>query len=163
MNRCLEFFPFEITRVLTDNGPEFTNRLIKSKKGELCRKSSKSDEVCKANHIEHRLTQPNTPKTNGMVERANGIIKKETGLKENYANKEEMNEALMAFPVYYMLYGRHGGVRKELGVKTPFQAVEKRFMLKPEFFKQNPCEFKNKILHLKPNKNPSFHKQPCET
>jgi len=39
--------------------------------------------------------------------------------------KEEMNEALMAFPVYYMLYGRHGGVRKEPGVKTPFQAIEK--------------------------------------
>jgi hypothetical protein len=29
-----------------------------------------------------------------------------------------------------MLYRRHGEVRKELGVKTPFQAVEKRFCLK---------------------------------
>ena len=131
MNRCLEFFPFEITHVLTDNGLEFTNRLIRSKKGELCQKPSKLDEICKTNHIEHRLTQPNTPKTNGMVERANGIIKKETILKENYANKEEM--------------------------------VEKWFMLKPEIFKQNPCEFKNKIILLKPIENPSFHKQPCET
>ncbi len=171
MNRCLEFFPFEITHVLTDNGLEFTNRLIKSKKGELCQKSSKLDEVCKTNHIEHRLTQPNTPKTNGMVERANGIIKKETILKDNYANiyiehsrnKEEMNNALMAFLVYYMLYRRHGGVRKELNVKTPFQAVEKWFMLKPEIFKQNPSEFKNKIILLNPNQNPSFHQQPCET
>ncbi|MBP8960388.1 MAG: DDE-type integrase/transposase/recombinase [Bacteroidales bacterium] len=131
MNRCLEFFPFEITHVLTDNGLEFTNRLIKFKKGGLCQKSSKLDEVCKANHIEHRLTQPNAPKTNGRVERANGIIKKGTILKENYANKEEMNEALMAFLVYYMRYRRHGGVRKEMGVKTSFQAVEKWFMLKP--------------------------------
>ena len=117
------------------------------------------------------LLEPNTPKTNGMVERANGIIKKETILKENYANiyiehcrnKEEMNDALMAFPVYYMLYGRHGGVRKELRVKTPFQAVEKWFMLKPEIFKQNLCEFKNKIIILEPIENPSFHKQPSET
>jgi len=31
-----------------------------------------------------------------------------------------MNEALMAFPVYYMLYRRHGGVRKEPGLKTHF-------------------------------------------
>jgi len=52
-----------------------------------------------------------------------------------------MNDALMAFRVYYMLYRRYGGVRKEPGVKTPFQAVEKWFMLKPEIFKQNPCEF----------------------
>jgi len=70
------------------------------------------------------LLGPNSAKTNGMVERANGIIKKGTILKENYANKEEMNDALMAFLVYYMLYRRHGGVRKELNVKTPFQAVE---------------------------------------
>ena len=74
-----------------------------------------------------------------------------------------MNEALMAFLVYYMLYRRHGGVRKESGVKTPFQVVEKRFMLKPEIFKQNSYIFKNKILCLQPNKSPSFHKQPCET
>ena len=162
MNRCLEFFPFEISHVLTDNGLEFTNRLIKSKKGELCQKPSKLDEVCKTNHIEHRLTQPNTPKTNGMVERANGIIKKETILKENYANKEEMNDALMAFLVYYMLYRRHGGVIKELNVKTPFQAVEKWFILKPEIFRVSPEEFKNKILNLNQNKV-NLYQQPCET
>jgi transposase-like protein len=155
MNRCLEYFPFEVTHVLTDNGPEFTNRLIKSKKGKLCQKPSHLDEVCKTNHIEHRLTRPNTPKTNGMVERANGIIKKGAILKDNYVNKEEMNDALMAFLVYYMLYRRHGGVRKELNVKTPFQAVEKWFMLKSEIFKQNPSEFKNKPLHLKSIENSS--------
>ena len=55
------------------------------------------------------------------------------------------------------------GVRKELNVKTPFQVVEKWFMLKPEIFKQNLSEFKNKIILLKSIKNPSFHKQPCET
>ncbi|MDK2838006.1 MAG: hypothetical protein PWR15_1075 [Bacteroidota bacterium] len=68
----------------------------------------------------------------------------------------------MAFPVYYMLYGRHGEVRKEPGVKTPFQAIEKWFMLKSEIFKQNTCIFKNEILYLQPNKSPSFHQQPCE-
>jgi len=89
------------------------------------------DEVCKTNHIEHRLTQPNTPKTNGMVERANGIIKKETILKDNYANiyiehsrnKEEMNNALMAFLVYYMLYRRHGVLRKRTKLENSFSAV----------------------------------------
>ncbi|HOR39717.1 MAG TPA: integrase core domain-containing protein [Paludibacteraceae bacterium] len=81
--------------------------------------------------MEHRLTRPNTPKTNGMVERANGIIKKETILKDNYANiyiehsrnKEEMNNALMAFLVYYMLYRRHSGLRKRTKLKNSFSAV----------------------------------------
>lgn len=65
--------------------------------------------------------------------------------------------------VHYMLYRRHGGVRKEPGVKTPFQAVEKWFMLKPEIFKQNPCIFKNKILCSQSNKSPGFQKQPYGT
>jgi transposase InsO family protein len=141
---------------LTDNGLEFTNRLLKSKKGEFCQKPSKLDEVCKANLIEHRLTRPNTPKTNGIIERVNGIIKNGTIIKENYTDKEEMNNALMASLINYMLYRRHGGLRKELNVKTPFQAVEKWFEWKPEIFKQNPSEFKNKIFHLKSIQTPRF-------
>ncbi len=62
-----------------------------------------------------------------------------------------------------MFYKIHGGVRKEISIKNPFQTVEKWFMSKPEIFKRNPRKFKNKILHLQPNKSSSFHKQPCET
>jgi hypothetical protein len=67
MLKCLDFFPFGITHVLTDNGLEFTNRLLKNKKGEYYSKSSKLDIVCQENNIEHRCTKPFTPKTNGMV------------------------------------------------------------------------------------------------
>lgn len=51
----------------------------------------------------------------------------------------------MAFLMHYMLYKRHGGLRRELNVKTPYQAVEKWFELKPEIFKENPLLFKKKI------------------
>lgn len=38
MDECLAFYTFEITHVLTDNGREFTNRLIKSnKRKSLCK------------------------------------------------------------------------------------------------------------------------------
>ena len=67
MNKCLDFFSFGITHVLTDNGLEFTNKLIKSKTGHYCQKPSKLDVVCDVNNIEHRLTKPATPKTNGYV------------------------------------------------------------------------------------------------
>jgi transposase InsO family protein len=67
VNKCLDFFSFEISHVLTDNGLEFTNKLIKSKKGHYCQKSSKLDVVCDENNIEHRLTKPATPKTNGIA------------------------------------------------------------------------------------------------
>jgi transposase-like protein len=149
MKKCLDYFPFEITHVLTDNGLEFTNRLIRSKKGALCVKPSKLDVLCSHNNIEHRHTRPFTPKTNGMVERVNGTIKNGTILKEKYRDLEHLQCSLTSFMIHYMLYRRHAGVRKELKVKTPFQAIEKWYQLKPEIFKQNPTEFKNKLLSLK--------------
>ena len=79
---CKGFFPFTITHILTDNKLEFTNALLQSKNGKSCTKLSKMDEFCKTENIEHRLTKPHTPKTNGMVERVNGIIKSNTILEE---------------------------------------------------------------------------------
>jgi hypothetical protein len=81
-----------------------------------------------------------------MVERVKGTIKNGTILKETYKNKKEMIIALNAFLIHYMLYRRHGGVRKELNVKTPFNALEKWYELNPKLFKQNPLDFKNKLL-----------------
>jgi transposase-like protein len=110
MIECLDFFPFGITHVLTDNGPEFTNRLLKNKKGEYCTKPSKLGVICKKNGIGHRCTKPFTPKTNGMVEKANDIIKKGTIKKTKYNSLEEMNADLMRFLVHYNLYRRHGSL-----------------------------------------------------
>ena len=136
MSKCLAFFPFEITYFLTDNGLEFTNKLIKSKKGHYCQKPSKLDVVCDVNNIEHRLTKPATPKTNGMVEKANGTIKNNTIKITQYNNKDEMQKELLKFLTYYILYRRHGSLRKELNVKTPFDAIEKWFKINPKLSKE---------------------------
>ncbi|MCF6349945.1 MAG: integrase core domain-containing protein [Flavobacteriaceae bacterium] len=149
MLECLDFFPFGITHVLTDNGLEFTNRLLKDKKGKYCTKPSKLDIVCDQNNIEHRCTKPFTPKTNGMVEKANDIIKKKTIKITKYKSLEEMNDDLMDFLMHYNLYRRHGSLRRELKVKTPYNAVEKWYELDEKIFKIKPTEFKNKILTLK--------------
>ena len=57
--------------------------LERSRKGNLCQKPSKLDAVCEEINIDHRLTKPNTPKTNGIscpdfswVEREMGQLKK---------------------------------------------------------------------------------------
>ena len=59
--------------------------------------SKEIDVLCKENNIEHRLTQTYTPKTKGMVERAKGIVKSNTILKEQYASNKDMEVALMKF------------------------------------------------------------------
>ncbi len=162
VNKCFDFFPFVITHILTDNGLEFTNRLLKSKKGESCKTPSKLDVLCEKNNIQHRLTKPFTPKTNGMVEKANDIIKTGTIKRNEYTDSEMMRIDLNRFLIHYNLYRRHGSLRKELNVKTPFDATEKWYEIKPEIFKENPLQFKNKILNLQPN-NTGCQQQPCET
>ena len=113
-------------------------------------------------NIQHKCTMPSTPQTNGMVERVNGTIKNNTILKYTYNNKDELEKDLMKFLVYYNLYRRHGSLRKELDVKTPFDAIKKWYELKPELFIQKPDEFKIKILNLYP-KIVNLNQQPCET
>jgi transposase InsO family protein len=165
LQHCKDFFPFNINKILTDNGLEFTNRLIKSKKGELCQKDSKFDVECKKdeNHqIEHRLTKPHTPKTNGMVERVNGTIKNSTILKTKYLSKQEMEIDLLKFLVFYNLNRRHGSLRKELGVRTPFDALNWWYEKKPEIFLKIPLKIKNYLLTLL-RKIAQDKQQPCET
>jgi transposase InsO family protein len=141
---------------------EFTNSLIKSKKGNLCTKHSLLDIKCNQHNIEHRLTKPSTPKTNGMVERVNGTIKNNTILLSTYQNPEQMNIDLIRFLVFYNLSRRHGSLRKELQVKTPFEAILKWYVLKPEIFILTPDQFKNKILYLQ-HQVLNSNLQPCET
>ena len=66
------------------------------------------------------------------------------------------------FLLYYILYRKHGSLKKELIAKTPFDAIEKQFTINPITFKQNSSQFKNKVVFL-PVINASIIKQPCET
>jgi transposase InsO family protein len=163
LNRCVEEgFPFVIDIVLSDNGLEFTNKLIISKKGNACTKPSKFDETCEKHGIDHRLTKPAMPKTNGMVERVNGTIKNATILRTKYATLNEMVAELDKFLIHYNFTKRHGGLQRELKVKTPYLALCKWFELKPELFYISPIDFKQKKLCLI-NQNRLPVEQPCET
>lgn len=148
LEKCRAFFPFEISHILTDNGLEFTNRLLKSKKGDLCEKVSQFEEKCREYGIKHKLTRPCTPKTNGMVERVNGIIKQATILRYQFDNMESMNRELDKFLIYYNTMRRHGGLVKELGVKVPIEAVRKWANINPNIFKEKFLQNQNLNLFL---------------
>ena len=63
--------PIRITKILTDNGKEFTDRLFVYR-ARAASGSHEFDQLCAELGIEHRLTPPKSPQTNGMVERFNG-------------------------------------------------------------------------------------------
>jgi transposase InsO family protein/DNA-binding transcriptional regulator YiaG len=141
LKECKEFFPFYITHILTDNGLEFTDKWARGKG--IVSGNHKFDIECKADEIEHRLTAPYTPQTNGMVERVNGTIKNATIKTEDYDNIDDVKKDLNKFLIFYNFNRRHGSLRKELQVKTPFNAVESWFQTKPEIFMILPNVFQD--------------------
>jgi transposase InsO family protein len=144
LTQCKSYFPFYISHVLTDNGAEFTDRFTSRKN--KASENHEFDGACIDEHIDHRLTAPFTPKTNGMVERVNGTIKDATIKVLTYQNEAELNADLDKFLVYYNLNRRHSGLKRELKVRTPFEALQCWYRIKPEIFIKSPDMFQADLL-----------------
>ena len=120
--------PFRIRTILTDNGKEFTDRLF----GSRARDESgqhEFDALCQALEIEHRLTQPRHPQTNGMVERFNGRL--EQVLRSHRFNSAEDLQATLYR--YAWLYNEHLP-QKGLDHRTPLQALKRWQQSHPDLF-----------------------------
>lgn len=122
---------FKIHTILTDNGKEFTDRLF----GSRTRQPSgehEFDQLCQALGIEHRLTKPKTPQTNGMVERFNGRLSQV--LRSHHFNSaEDLEKTLHRFVWLY----NHHLPQKALGHEAPVQALKKWKMKAPDLFVKN--------------------------
>ena len=77
LERFLAHFPHAVRIILTDNGAEFTDRFAVDMKNKPKDKPSGRhpfDRLCSQRGIQHRLTRPYRPQTNGLVERFNRRI-----------------------------------------------------------------------------------------
>ena len=77
LKRFLADFPHPVHTILTDNGSEFTDRFavdMKDKPHDRPSGRHPFDLVCTKHKIDHRLTRPYRPQTNGLVERFNRRI-----------------------------------------------------------------------------------------
>jgi hypothetical protein len=82
LRRFLAHFPYPVHTILTDNGAEFTDRFAVDMKNKPPGKPSGHhpfDLVCAKHKIDHRLTRPYRPQTNGLVERFNRRITEAIG------------------------------------------------------------------------------------
>jgi hypothetical protein len=139
----VEAFPYAIHTVLTDNGMAFAD-LPKNRTGPSRRYLGAHifDRVCNENGIEHKLTKPYHPWTNGQAERMNRTVKDATIKAFHYPDLESLKAHVLAFVSAYN-FAKH---LKAIRWKTPFEAVCHAWTTTPEIFKLNP-------RHLTPGPN----------
>ena len=129
LRRVHEAAAFKITKLLTDNGTQFTDRFTSKNKQASGRHSF--DRQCKALEIEHRLSPPRRPQTNGMVERFNGRIS-EVIKQTRFASAAELASTLNN---YWQAYNHHIPQRA-LGHVSPIDSLKNWHQKKPELFRK---------------------------
>jgi len=126
--------PYRIHTVLTDNGIQFAD-LPKNRKGPTARwRGHAFDRVCLVAGIEHRLTKPNHPWTNGQVERMNRTIKEATVHRYYYDTHQQLRTHLDDFIAAYNFARR----LKTLHGLTPYEYICKIWTQQPDRFRLDP-------------------------
>jgi len=115
LDLCSKFYDFKIDKLLTDNGKCFTDRFVKGRKEPSG--NHLFDLKCKELKIEHRLTLPYTPKTNGMVERMNRRFSENVLDKYRFNNFEELE-----YKIHDYIYLYNSKIQqKALGYLSPLE------------------------------------------
>jgi transposase-like protein len=136
LKNLIEACPFKIHRILTDNGAQFTYKLL----AEHLRPKGKQhlfDKICSENGIIHKLTQFRHPWTNGQVERFNRTIKEETIRKYHYGNIEQLKKHIYDFVLAYNCAKK----LKSLKFITPYEKISLEYQQNSKLFKKNPDHY----------------------
>jgi transposase InsO family protein len=126
--------PIKIQKLLTDNGKEFTDRLFANRE-RAPSGDHEFDQLCQQFGIEHRLTRPRTPKTNGMVERFNGRIA-DVLKTHRFIDREDLQQTLLRYVALY----NHQLPQSALKSKTPMQAMKDWHHSHPHLFNKRPYD-----------------------
>jgi len=134
LRTLIEAVPYQIHTVLTDNGIQFCHA-PRYRSGPTARYSMHMfDRVCREHGIEHRLTKPNHPWTNGQVERMNRTLKDATVKRYHYESPEQLGAHLQLFLDAY----NHARRLKTLRGLTPYEHVLQVWTKQPERFRLDP-------------------------
>lgn len=132
LEHLLEAVPYRIHTILTDNGIQFAEQ--PRNRNTAYSRQMRFDMICEANGIEHRLTKPNHPWTNGQVERMNRTIKEATVKRYHYDSHDQLRTHLADFMAAYNFARR----LKTLSGLTPYEYICKIWTSEPDRFIVNP-------------------------
>ena len=151
LRQLIEAVPYQIHTILTDNGTHFTTPGNKAsavpdirlaiQRGEPFRAHA-FELACAQNDIEHRLTKPHHPWTNGQVERMNRSLKEATVQRYYYDSHDQLRRHLADFLTAYNFARR----LKTLKGLTPYEYICQSWSREPQRFNLDP-------LHQMPGLN----------
>ncbi len=143
--------PYKVHTVLTDNGTHFTSPGNTASAAPDIKAAIEAGErfwahafeyACAQHDIDHRLTKPKHPWTNGQVERMNRTLKDATVKRYFYETHDELKRHLADFIAAYNFARR----LKTLKGLTPYECICKTWTNEPRGFILNP-------LHQMPGLN----------
>jgi transposase InsO family protein len=120
--------PYRVHTVLTDHGIHFTTPSNTASAAPLIRRALKRGETvwahafeyaCAQNNVDHRLTKPKHPWTNGQVERMNRTLKEATVRRYHYESHDQLRQHLADFISAYNFARR----LKTLKGLTPYEFI----------------------------------------
>jgi len=133
--KCLNFFPFRIHHILTDNGREFTLKSARNRWGKVYT-DSLFDCICQIAGIKHKLTKVKHPWTNGMAERAVRTVKDHTVKIHSYQEIPQAIKDIKVFQDYHNLYRK----QRVINGKTPYALTMEWFVKEQKIFIKNPTD-----------------------
>ena len=134
LTALIDAVPYKIHTVLTDNGVQFCD-MPSRRSGPTARwRMHRFDRICREHGIEHRLTKPNHPWTNGQVERMNRTLKEATVRRYHYENHRQLEDHLAAFLDAYNFAKR----LKTLSGLTPYEHICKAWADEASRFRYDP-------------------------
>ena len=132
LERLFKAVPYRIHTILTDNVIQFAEQ--PRNRNTAYSRQMRFDMICEANGIEHRLTKPNHPWTNGQVERMNRTIKEATVKRCHYDSHDQLRTHLADFMAAYNFARR----LKTLNAQTTYEYICKIWTSEPDRFIINP-------------------------
>jgi transposase InsO family protein len=143
LRRLVAAVPYKVHTVLTDNGTHFTTPDNVSSAAPDIKAAIEAGEIFRAHafeaacallDIDHRLTKPRHPWTNGQVERMNRTLKEATVKRYYYETNDQLRVHLGAFLNAYNFARR----LKTLKGPTPYEYVCKIWKSEPHRFTVDP-------------------------
>lgn len=123
--------PYRVHTVLTDNGVQFFQHDRRTAEGFISHVFGRS---CAERGIEHRLTKPDHPWTNGQAERMVRTIKDAAVRSFHYASLIDLRRHVRDWLLAY----NYAKQLKALRFKTPFEAIQQIAAEKPELIVRQP-------------------------